>query len=400
MLSTRFIETPSERELALPDERRRLVRLCARLTGKVDVAEDLAQETLLEAWRNRRKLRDPLGRDRWLAAIARHVCQRWARGQGRALARLTRLDGDDDPATPPPADWLADETDLELELERAELATLLDRALALLPLETRAVLVARCIEETPQAEVAARLGLSESAVGVRLHRGKLALRRVLATDLREDAAAYGLDGPAADGWQETRIWCPRCGQRRIRGKFITSNLPATSGDLMLRCPSCHTLPDDYMMHHTDHWAGTLVDVRGIKAAYSRLLRWADAYYRQGLVDRTVVCMKCGRQAPLWMGLEGPAPPSWRDERGVHVTCHACNPTNITTLAGIALALPEGRSFWQAHPRTRRLPDREVETAGRAAVVVSHVNVTGAARFDVVFDRDNFAVLGIHQTPGS
>jgi hypothetical protein len=30
-------------------ERARLVRLCARLTGNVDAAEDLAQETLLEA---------------------------------------------------------------------------------------------------------------------------------------------------------------------------------------------------------------------------------------------------------------------------------------------------------------------------------------------------------------
>lgn len=399
MLNIGVSEVPFEREPVKPDERRRLVRLCARLTENEDAAEDLAQETLLEAWRSRHKLRDPQGRFRWLAAIARHVCQRWARGQGRALARLTRLDGDDDPATPAPLDWLADETDLEVELERAELATLLDRALALLPPETRAVLVARCIEETPQAEVAARLGLSEGALGVRLHRGKLALRRVLATALREDAAAYGLSGPAADGWQETRIWCPLCGQHRVRGKFSASNLPVSPGDLMLRCPSCHTLPDEYMTHHVDYWAGTLVGVHGIKAAYSRVLRWADTYYRQGLVDRAVVCMKCGRQACLWMGLEGPAPPSWRHERGVHVTCRACNPTNNTTLEGIALALPEGRRFIQAHPRTRRVPEREVETAGRAAVVVSHASVTGTARLDVVFDRASFAVLRIHQTPG-
>jgi DNA-directed RNA polymerase specialized sigma24 family protein len=33
-------------------ERARLVRLCARLTGNIDVAEDLAQETLFEAWRH------------------------------------------------------------------------------------------------------------------------------------------------------------------------------------------------------------------------------------------------------------------------------------------------------------------------------------------------------------
>ena len=35
-------------------ERRRLVRLCATISGDRDAAEDLAQETLLEAWRKQR----------------------------------------------------------------------------------------------------------------------------------------------------------------------------------------------------------------------------------------------------------------------------------------------------------------------------------------------------------
>jgi DNA-directed RNA polymerase specialized sigma24 family protein len=36
-------------EVALPFERARLVRLCTRLAGDRAVAEDLAQETLIEA---------------------------------------------------------------------------------------------------------------------------------------------------------------------------------------------------------------------------------------------------------------------------------------------------------------------------------------------------------------
>jgi hypothetical protein len=64
-------------------QRRRLVRLCASLSGDRDAAEDLAQETLLEAWRNAGKLTDPAGVDRWLAAVARNVCKRWARGRAR-----------------------------------------------------------------------------------------------------------------------------------------------------------------------------------------------------------------------------------------------------------------------------------------------------------------------------
>src|SRR5579883_1914171 len=57
-------------------ERAWLVRYCARLSGQPESAEDMAQETLIEAWRNRHKLSDPTGRLPWLAAIARHAA-RW-----------------------------------------------------------------------------------------------------------------------------------------------------------------------------------------------------------------------------------------------------------------------------------------------------------------------------------
>ena len=123
-------------ELWGESERRRLVRLCATLSGSRDAAEDLAQETLLEAWRNLHKLHDPAGADRWLSAIARNVCLRWARGRGRDADRLAPLTDDD--AAP-------DDLDVEVELERAELAELLDRALGLLPARTRDVLVQRYV---------------------------------------------------------------------------------------------------------------------------------------------------------------------------------------------------------------------------------------------------------------
>src|SRR5690348_11793907 len=78
-------------------------------------------------------------------------------------------------------------------------------------------LIERYVEAWPLAEVAARLGMSEGAVAARLHRGKLTLRRILATDLRADAASYGLVSPDGDTWQPTRIWCPDCGTHRLLG---------------------------------------------------------------------------------------------------------------------------------------------------------------------------------------
>ena len=72
-----LIEISNDLETVLPAERARLVRLCATITGNGDVAEDLAQETLLEAWRHLHKLRDPERRAQWLTGIARNVCLRF-----------------------------------------------------------------------------------------------------------------------------------------------------------------------------------------------------------------------------------------------------------------------------------------------------------------------------------
>ena len=81
------LDTP---EVAFARERGRLVRLCARLTGTFESAEDLAQETLLEAWRHLHTFhdwQDPRKFSAWLTAIARNVCLRWQRRQTlRAIA--------------------------------------------------------------------------------------------------------------------------------------------------------------------------------------------------------------------------------------------------------------------------------------------------------------------------
>ena len=68
------------------------------------------------------------------------MCRRWSRARGRELARRAYGTGDADAAQP--VDGLADEIDVEVELERHERAQLLDRALALLPPVTRQILIA------------------------------------------------------------------------------------------------------------------------------------------------------------------------------------------------------------------------------------------------------------------
>src|SRR5262245_31515202 len=137
-------------------ERPRLIGLCASLIHNRDAAEDLVQETLYEAWRSRSELRDSDRAAQWLTGIARNVCLRWRQRERREAARypislMTQGSGEDDHPAGAALDMLTDDFDLERELERHELAALLDRAMAILSPETRAILVGRYVERWPHA---------------------------------------------------------------------------------------------------------------------------------------------------------------------------------------------------------------------------------------------------------
>ena len=353
-------------EMELAGERARLVRLCGRLSGDPAAAEDLAQETLVEAYRSGDRLRDPERWRGWLSGIARNVCRRrW----GRRTPELTTLALSDD-ADP------ADDFDVEVELERAELATLLDRAMALLPAETRAVLVQRYVEESPVGEIAARLGLSEGAVAMRLQRGKLTLRRVLTTGFRDEAAAYGLVDD--EEWQTTRIWCSFCGGQRLLGRFS-----ADRGRLEMRCPGCGCWSNSMRSEASDfHWDG----VKGFRPALSRILEWHRRHHLPGLLTGSAQCPSCGRPAPLELEAQDEPAPRWISSR-----CRPCGGIAREPHEWLVLSLPEARRF----SRVRFAGSRPVEAEGRPALVTSFESVAGTGRLDVVSAADTLAVLSAH-----
>jgi DNA-directed RNA polymerase specialized sigma24 family protein len=78
---------------ALASERVRLVGLCAALTGNVDVAEDLAQEVLLEARRGIERLRDVELFSHWLSGSCWCWCfwVGYLKRRGRRLVRRCYL---------------------------------------------------------------------------------------------------------------------------------------------------------------------------------------------------------------------------------------------------------------------------------------------------------------------
>jgi RNA polymerase sigma factor (sigma-70 family) len=359
----------------LEAERRRIVRLCAYLTGDPDAAEDIAQEVMIAAWRGIDRLRDPEALHGWLSGIARNMSLRWLRQHGRSIAHTQPIEAADPALLAEPFDW-------ETELHRHELVTLLDRALALLPAETRDVLIAKYVAESPHAAIARQLGLSENAITVRLHRGRLALKRLLVTDLRDEAQTFGLLG-SDDEWQPTRIWCVGCGDHRLLGRF--------GDDFALRCPRCSIEPDAF---HSQTGLSILGGVTGFKPALNRFAIWMHDYFGHALAHGFVACKGCGRRTPLRMGMPPHAPPSVRRQRGIHTLCDRCNSSSYESLHGLALDLPQGRRFFRDHPRIVALPEVEVEADGRPALVVRFREVNGGAAYNVLVDRDSYRVLTV------
>jgi len=373
----------------LVGERARIVGLCARLTGNADVAEDLAQEVLLEAWRSIERLRDEEQFSHWLSGIARNVCLRWARKQGRYLAHLAKQQLDQEMLL---EEQLVDEFDIEIELERKELGELLDRALAMLPPTSREVLLARYVEESPLIEVAKRLGMQTSAVAMRLQRGKLVLRRVLSDELGGTLQEYGVQG--TDEWEETSVWCTVCGLHRLRGQFRPDE-----GKLFLACPACGEYSHTNFARTSE--AQMFQGMKRVRPALYRVSDWSHRYYRKHLDNLMAPCLRCGRMVPLRIATslrEANAElfsGRWLDDRGVYQVCSDCELFNWTSLQGLVRALPEGRHFTREHPRIRMLPDLEVEVDGRAAIVTSFESVTDNGHFEVVSTKDTFKVLRIN-----
>ncbi len=410
MYATRRDDYPPDAlwsQLTHPSERQRLQRFCLRLAGgNSDVAEDMTQETLTEAWRRRDALRNAEASRAYLYGIAQNVSRRWWRQKARENAYHVAspaphheggesfLESLPDPNLQPP----------DLGLEQAEIAALLDRAMHRLTPTTRAVLIAHYVDETPHAEIAARHGLTEQSAAVRVHRAKQALREALTEGkLRAEAVAHGLISEEVEGWVETRIWCPMCGGRQMHARR------SDAGVQTIACPGCHyslgpNPSADYFSacffkHHAFRAEQVVQGVTAFKPALNRLHSWWFAYLREGLKRGSVRCLACGQ--PTELSSSAPASPQYayptRNWLGVHSHCLRCGHVHVLPPNGFAVSAPAVTAFWKKHPRIRQMPARRIPGHPRSAWVARYESVTDSTRLEVVFAGDDFEVL---ETSGS
>jgi RNA polymerase sigma-70 factor (ECF subfamily) len=162
-------------------------------TGDTHRAEDLLQETLLNAFRSLGSLSDPKGFRPWLLKIAQNVVLDAARHDSR---RKRASPGRGDAAT---LSTLADKQPLpEDQVEREELRRHVLAILRSLPEEYRLPLTLRYIGGADYETIQTQLGLTNGALRGLLHRGLKLLRARLPDDFeteRRTAASGGRQPP-------------------------------------------------------------------------------------------------------------------------------------------------------------------------------------------------------------
>ena len=149
------------------------------------VAEDVVQETFLAAFKARDRFAGQCSERTWLVSILRHKiydhlrkhCREKKHRVDPTAARLD--DGDWDDAVLWLHEVAAETQSPSRRMELDELRANLEQALGKLPPRIAQVFQLYAIEEMPNADVCARLNISESNLWVMLHRARKQLREHL-----------------------------------------------------------------------------------------------------------------------------------------------------------------------------------------------------------------------------
>jgi RNA polymerase sigma-70 factor (ECF subfamily) len=175
-------------ERLMDEEGGRMYGLGMKLCGNSEEAEDLVQETFLQAFRKWDQFEGRSAPSSWLYTIAARICQRRNRLRSGEPARLESL-SDLLPSGQPMVAEIPSSGESQLDEQlRREAQARVDRALASLPIHLRLPLLLKDITELSLSQIADILGLKEATVKTRVHRARLALRKELADSLPQREA--------------------------------------------------------------------------------------------------------------------------------------------------------------------------------------------------------------------
>ncbi len=153
-----------------------LFRFASRTCGSERDGEDALQDGLLAAWRGAGTFRGEASARAWLYQVVVHACRRHRRRRAGEPAHHDGVEAAEAlPSNHPGA---------EDRVASAQMAAVLERALAAMDDEARDVLLLRDVEGLTGEEAAAALGIGLAAMKSRLHRARLELKARVEATLR------------------------------------------------------------------------------------------------------------------------------------------------------------------------------------------------------------------------
>jgi RNA polymerase sigma-70 factor (ECF subfamily) len=155
--------TPDAFEALIRGHQRMIYALCYRMTGSLAEAEDLAQETFIQAYRHLSEFRAESRFSSWLYRIALNLCLNWQKSAQRR-ERLLR-------------EWGEQETTMS-QAEPASTREVQEALLKLHP-KQRAAVVLTIYDGLTHAEAAQVLHCSETTVSWRLFAARRKLKAIL-----------------------------------------------------------------------------------------------------------------------------------------------------------------------------------------------------------------------------
>lgn len=138
-------------------------------TRNATLAEDLAQEVFLTAYRQAGRIKDPSLLQAWLLGIARNKLREFWRRNGREMDAMAEMQRAAEASAADPLHAAS----------VSEVGVAVTGAIAELKERYRAVLWRRLVDEQPFAAIAEALGIKESTARMRFQRGTAQLRKTL-----------------------------------------------------------------------------------------------------------------------------------------------------------------------------------------------------------------------------
>lgn len=142
-----------------------LYRHALGMTGSPDVAEDILQASFIKAYQHLGEVRGRF--DAWVFRIVANACKDWLKNIRRSHVSYEE---DDQPST---------YSNPEEEMDRTELRTDLERALARLAPSLREAFVMKHVEGRSYEEMAVLLESTVGALKMRVHRARETLQELL-----------------------------------------------------------------------------------------------------------------------------------------------------------------------------------------------------------------------------